>query len=133
MMLPISYFLFSVVAVDSSLAAIEAARNNVRLNSDILNAGKAQFYAEDAIKYMERAVENGEEYDIVICDPPKLSPNLKSLGAAKEKCELNHIMLLLSHSKSISNNKISYYIIFQVCCDKRTGNEISEEIGRTSV
>ncbi len=51
--------MFRVVGVDSSVAAIEAARNNLDLNSPIINATKVQFYSEDAVKYMERAVKLG--------------------------------------------------------------------------
>ncbi len=45
------------------------------------------FVELDAEKYMSEALSRKEEYDIVICDPPKLAPNAKSLPKAKRKCD----------------------------------------------
>lgn len=39
----------------------------------------------DAIEYMKKLQADGEQYDIVICDPPKLAPTRSSLDKAKNK------------------------------------------------
>ncbi|MGE5783558.1 MAG: class I SAM-dependent rRNA methyltransferase [Myxococcales bacterium] len=60
-----------VVAVDSSALALEAAARQAELNQ---LAGKTQYQHEDAIAALSRAAKSGG-YDLVICDPPKLSPS----------------------------------------------------------
>ena len=39
----------------------------------------------DCVEVMKRLVEAGEQFDIVICDPPKLAPSRKDLDRAKNK------------------------------------------------
>ncbi|GMH56571.1 hypothetical protein TL16_g02161 [Triparma laevis f. inornata] len=69
------------VGVDSSSDAIEGARENAVLN-DVTNC---EFVQSSIEGYMKKAIENGEEYDIVILDPPKLAPTLKGLDRASRK------------------------------------------------
>ena len=79
---------YSVIGVDSSQAAIDTANNNAELND--LDKNKIQFIREDCEKFMERALANGLNYDIVILDPPKLAPNNRALpGAIKKYKKLN--------------------------------------------
>lgn len=60
-----------VVAVDSSALALEAAARQAELNQ---LSGKVQYLHEDAVAALSRAGKSGG-YDLVICDPPKLSPS----------------------------------------------------------
>ena len=72
----------SVISVDSSRPALDTADKNMVLNNvdKIVTTIKA-----DAIEYMKKLQSDGEQYDIVICDPPKLAPTRTSLDKAKNK------------------------------------------------
>jgi len=95
-----------VVAVDSSLPALEAAAANARLNgipvsfassADSSPQGQGQGQGQgkeqggielvkgDCVEVMRRLAEAGEQFDVVICDPPKLAPSRKDLDRAKNK------------------------------------------------
>ena len=76
--------LFSVVGVDSSKQAIDAASLNLSLNKN-LDQKKATFIRRDAIEYMKECVNEGAEFDVIILDPPKLAPNMKSLENATSR------------------------------------------------
>lgn len=60
-----------VVAVDSSAPALESAARQCELNQ---LSGKIRYEHDDAVAAMSRAAKAGG-YDLVICDPPKLSPS----------------------------------------------------------
>jgi len=72
----------SVTSVDSSQPALNTADKNIVLNKvdDVVTTVKA-----DAIAYMQKMQLEGNLYDIVICDPPKLAPTRTSLDKAKNK------------------------------------------------
>jgi 23S rRNA (cytosine1962-C5)-methyltransferase len=59
-------------SVDASLAILERGRDNLR-HAGLLEAGKHQFFAEDAFRWLARAVKKGDRYDVVILDPPSYS------------------------------------------------------------
>lgn len=61
--------------VDTSLPALELARENIILNN--LDPGKIAFLREDATEFMKGALSRKELWDIVILDPPKLAPRRK--------------------------------------------------------
>lgn len=63
--------------MDSSSPAIEIAQENVVLNN--LGTRLISFVKEDATSFMKRAIANGDSWDIVILDPPKLAPRRKVL------------------------------------------------------
>lgn len=70
-----SRYLSSFAGVDTSMPALEFARENVMLNN--LDHGRISFLREDATEFMKGAVSRGESWDIVVLDPPKLAPNRK--------------------------------------------------------
>ena len=70
------------VGVDSSRDAIEAARHNAELNGV---SGKCEFVVSGIEDYMKQAIEDGEQFDVVILDPPKLAPTMKGLDRASRK------------------------------------------------
>lgn len=72
-----------VHGVDSSHAAIYLARRNAVLND--LTDSKCSFEVGDIAEVMRRMMENGEQWDIVILDPPKLAPNKNVLTRAMRK------------------------------------------------
>ena len=59
-------------SVDASLAILERGRDNLR-HAGLLESGKHQFFAEDAFRWLARAVKKADRYDIVILDPPSYS------------------------------------------------------------
>ncbi|KAL0398958.1 UNVERIFIED_CONTAM: Ribosomal RNA large subunit methyltransferase I [Sesamum radiatum] len=64
--------------VDSSARALDIAKENIALNN--LDSGVISFLRQDATYFMKNAISNGDTWDIVILDPPKLAPRKK--GAA---------------------------------------------------
>lgn len=70
-------FIFSCVfsGVDSSMPALELARENVALN--MLDPEKISFLKEDVTQFMKGALSRNESWDLVILDPPKLAPRKK--------------------------------------------------------
>ncbi|KAG8487910.1 hypothetical protein CXB51_018064 [Gossypium anomalum] len=70
----------SITGVDTSLPALELARENISLNN--LDPEKASFLREDATVFMKGALSRNDSWDIVILDPPKLAPSRKVLQSA---------------------------------------------------
>ncbi|KAM1107606.1 hypothetical protein EV1_004307 [Malus domestica] len=70
----------NVIGVDSSLPAIELAKENVVLNN--MDPQRITFLKEDASEFMKGALSRNESWDIVILDPPKLAPRKKVLQNA---------------------------------------------------
>ncbi|KAI5332527.1 hypothetical protein L3X38_022656 [Prunus dulcis] len=70
----------NVIGVDSSLPAVELAKENIVLNN--MDPGRITFLREDASEFMKGALSRNESWDIVILDPPKLAPRKKALQNA---------------------------------------------------
>ncbi|GIL48280.1 hypothetical protein Vafri_4927 [Volvox africanus] len=71
-----------VVGVDSSEPAVKLATANAQLNG--LSA-TASFVRADVSDFMKAAVAQGQQYDIVVLDPPKLAPDRSTLARARIK------------------------------------------------
>lgn len=68
----------AALAVDGSAAALEqAARGAAAMGKDSVFETRQG----DAFQVMEALAEDGEIFDVVICDPPAFAPNKKSLEA----------------------------------------------------
>ncbi|GMH46976.1 hypothetical protein TrRE_jg453, partial [Triparma retinervis] len=68
--------------VDSSARAVAQAEGNALANGV---EGKCTFVKEDVAKFMRRKGEEGERWDVVVLDPPKLAPTVKGLSRAVTK------------------------------------------------
>jgi 23S rRNA (cytosine1962-C5)-methyltransferase len=68
----------SVTAVDGSAAALELARQGAAASG---SADKFQTRQGDAFDVLAALAEEGETFDVVICDPPSFAPNKQSLEA----------------------------------------------------
>lgn len=66
------------VTVDVAAPAIAAARRNFARNG--LPSDRAHFGAEDAFAFLARAAAAGEQFDLVVSDPPSFAPNRRALS-----------------------------------------------------
>jgi 23S rRNA (cytosine1962-C5)-methyltransferase len=62
-----------VTSVDTSVPALEAARSNFALNG--LDPASHIFEAQDAFEYLETAYAQGEQFEVVVLDPPAFAKN----------------------------------------------------------
>jgi 23S rRNA G2069 N7-methylase RlmK/C1962 C5-methylase RlmI len=69
----------SCIGVDSSRRAVELAQRNAARNA---LDGICRFEASDVSAFLNN---NSEQYDVVVCDPPKLAPSIRDLPRAKRK------------------------------------------------
>lgn len=68
-----------VTSVDVSAPALDAAQAHFTLNG--LNPAQHEFLAEDVFDYLEAASTRGEQYEVVVLDPPAFA---KSQGARSQ-------------------------------------------------
>lgn len=79
-----------VVSVDSSALAIETLKKNIVLNK--FDAIKHEAIQSDVNKQLRIYKEAGEEFDVVILDPPKYAPSRSALDrAARAYKDLNRL------------------------------------------
>jgi len=67
--------------VDIARPAIEAAKRNFECNN--LSLEHAGFHVADAFAFLKGAAERGEQWDIVISDPPSFAPKKEAVEAAR--------------------------------------------------
>ncbi|KAG8363073.1 hypothetical protein BUALT_Bualt18G0089600 [Buddleja alternifolia] len=85
----------SVTGVDSSSPALNIAKENIVLNN--LGSGVISFLRQDSTNFMKSAVGEGDSWDIVILDPPKLAPRKKVLqGASGMYRNLNSLAMQIT-------------------------------------
>ena len=69
-----------VANVDSSRETLELAEENVKLNG--FNSNRVEFILADVFDYLHDIVEQGEQFDVVVCDPPKFAHNAQQVERA---------------------------------------------------
>ena len=80
----------STDTVDLAAAAIETARRNFALNG--LPLANAAFHATDAFAFLTSAAERGDQWDIVISDPPSFAHSKDAVsGAWQAYRRLHHL------------------------------------------
>jgi 23S rRNA (cytosine1962-C5)-methyltransferase len=77
----------AAVCVDSSEDALKLARKNIELNIEagIISPERGNEYElvqADAFDYLHSAVERGEQFDVIVCDPPKFAHNKQQVERA---------------------------------------------------
>lgn len=77
----------SAVAVDSSREALQLGEAIVRQNieNDIFSPDSGNEYSfiqADAFEYLREAVAQGEQFDVIVCDPPKFAQNKQQVERA---------------------------------------------------
>ena len=70
----------STVTVDSAAGAIASARLNFARND--LSVGHADFVVADVFAFLAEAAKKGEQWDLVISDPPSFAPNRRAVPDA---------------------------------------------------
>lgn len=69
-----------VVSVDASASALATAQENDTLNG--ISAGRTHFITANCFDYLRQAQEEGAQYDVIICDPPKFAQNAQQVDKA---------------------------------------------------
>ncbi|HLX81173.1 MAG TPA: class I SAM-dependent rRNA methyltransferase [Burkholderiales bacterium] len=83
-----------VTAVDSSAAALEIARENLKANS--LDASKLAFEQADVFAYQRLLRDRGQRFGLVVLDPPKFAPTAaQAKNAARAYKDINLMALKL--------------------------------------
>ena len=95
----------SVVHVDSSRGMIDWAKENVKSNN--LEDKPIRFIVDDVVKFVEREIRRGNQYDIILMDPPSFGR-----GANKEIWDIEKDLydLVYKCSQLLSNNPILFLI-----------------------
>src|SRR6202000_2422327 len=70
----------SVLSVDSSADALDAARANLALND--LPGERAEWVEADVFHYLRRLRDGGRSYDLIVLDPPKFAPTAQHVERA---------------------------------------------------
>jgi 23S rRNA (cytosine1962-C5)-methyltransferase len=70
----------SVLSVDSSGDALDAARVNLSLND--LPDERAEWVEADVFQYLRRLRDGGRSYDLIVLDPPKFAPTAQHVERA---------------------------------------------------
>ena len=88
----------SATLIDASREALERAEENARLN----NLDHYKLVAGDAFEVMQQLLADGQQYDLVILDPPSFTKSRKNLPSALHAYKkLNKIGLQLLRSRGI--------------------------------
>jgi 23S rRNA (cytosine1962-C5)-methyltransferase len=74
--------------VDIARPAIETARRNFELNG--LPLGNAGFHVADAVDFLTEVAARGDQWDIVISDPPSFAPRRDALPSALRSYQRLH-------------------------------------------
>jgi 23S rRNA (cytosine1962-C5)-methyltransferase len=108
----------SVVSVDSAAPALDAARENFRLNG--LDPDAHEFVERDAFAFLERAGSQARRFDLVICDPPSFAHSRQQAAAAlKAYARLNAMGLRVTRARG-------YYAA--ASCTSQVGHDAFVEV-----
>ncbi|HEX2649338.1 MAG TPA: class I SAM-dependent rRNA methyltransferase [Burkholderiales bacterium] len=78
----------SVTAVESSAAALEGAKENLRLNA--VDSSKAEFQQADVFAHQRLLRDRGASFDLIVLDPPKFAPTAaQARNAARAYKDIN--------------------------------------------
>ncbi len=99
----------TVKGVDISEATISRATNNAKLN---LLEDKCSFVKADAFDFLNKSVDSGAEYDMIILDPPSFTKSKKNIHQAKAGYkEINTAAIkLLRHQGILATASCSHHM-----------------------
>ncbi len=108
----------SVLAIDISDSAVEAAKKNAERNELSIDCR-----AENVFDFLKAEEEKGEKYDLIILDPPSFTKSRKSVSGAMRGYKEIHLraLKLLNRDGVLSTYCCSHHVsakeFFQVICD----------------
>lgn len=108
----------SVLAVDISEPAVEAARQNAERNGL-----EIECRAENVFDFLKAEEEAGAKYDLIVLDPPSFTKSRKSVGGAMRGYKEIHLraLKLLNRGGILSTYCCSHHVnareFFQVICE----------------
>ncbi len=83
-----------VLALESSVPALEVARDNLAANS--LDAARVEFLQADVFKHLRELRDRGARFGLVVLDPPKFAPTaVQARNAARAYKDVNLLALKL--------------------------------------
>lgn len=102
-----------VIGVDASLAAVERAAANARLNG---LGEKVSFLCEDVFELLPGLEAKGEKFDVVILDPPAFAKSRSSVkNAAKGYREINlRAMKLIRDGGYLATCTCSHFMTYEL-------------------
>lgn len=102
-----------VTGVDASELAVAQARKNAALNG---LEGRVQFLCEDVFSLLPRLEEAGEQYDVVILDPPAFTKSRSSIkNAVKGYREINlRAMKLVKDGGYLATCSCSHFMDYEL-------------------
>lgn len=88
------------INVDESRSALEMAKKNFAAND--MDAANHEFFSEDAFAWMESRIAKGQEYQMVILDPPAFAKSAKDKSkATKAYKRMNKLGMALTQAQGI--------------------------------
>jgi len=130
----------SVVNVDSSAAAVQLAKENVRLNGFAVN--EHDFVEADVFSYLRKLRAEQRTFDVIIADPPKLAQTQSQIErAARAYKDLNLVALqilrpggyLITFSCSgLISPDLFQKIVFSGAIDAQREAQIVERLSQAS-
>lgn len=103
----------SVLGVDASELAVEQAKKNARLNG---LENRVQFICEDVFELLPKMEEAGEQFDVVILDPPAFTKSRNSVkNAVKGYREINlRAMKLVKDGGFLATCSCSHFMTYEL-------------------
>lgn len=102
-----------VIGVDASQLAVDQASANARLNH---LEDRVRFICEDVFELLPRLEEEGEQYDVVILDPPAFTKSRSSVkNAVKGYREINlRAMKLVKDGGFLATCSCSHFMTYEL-------------------
>ena len=97
----------AITTVDASARYLDWASDNLRLNQ--LERPTRRFIAEDTFVFLEQAAARGEQWDLVVCDPPSYSTPGGSRAAAPFDILDDHPALLAAIARVLTPDGILWF------------------------
>jgi 23S rRNA (cytosine1962-C5)-methyltransferase len=133
-----------IVNVDASADALRIATHNFELNTPAENSptAKTEFVVADCFEYLRACIERKEQFDIIVCDPPKFAHNTQQVDrAARGYKDLNlnafklirsgGYLMTFSCSGAISRD-LFQKIVFGALADSGRQGQIIQHLGASN-
>lgn len=129
----------SVVHVDASKGMTLWAKENVEASG--LSDKPCRWIVDDCIKFVQREIRRGNQYDIIILDPPSYGRGPKGeiwhledslydfVGLVKQVLSDNPLMVLLNSYTTGLSASVMKYILDDIIVKEKGGSVDADEIG----